>query len=70
MARQVIIRLEEKNLLVETDFSEEELSEVAEKIQDALLDDYSENKTIEELQKKGYLKVIGEAPEIYELYLI
>jgi hypothetical protein len=73
MARQVILKVEDdKNIFVETDFSQDELEEVAEKIQEDLQETdegWNEDKIIAELEKKGYIKVVGPAPEIYDLYL-
>jgi len=63
---------EELALHIETDFSKEELLEAAEKIHDDLMDTddgWNEEKVIQELEKKGYLKVLGKAPAVLDLYL-
>ena len=75
MARQVILNCnDEDNILIETDFSQEELEECADKIREDISDAEDDGSikgiVLKELEKRGYIKVIGAAPEIYEIYIV
>lgn len=74
MAKQVLLKIDDENTkLIETDFSQDELEDCASKIREGLEDTddgWNEDKIIEELEKKGYLKVIGPGPQIYDMMFI
>lgn len=71
MKRKLILRLtDEKSLLVETEFAQDDLLEASDSILDDLIDTddgWNEDKLVEELQKKKYITVLGEGPEIIDL---
>jgi len=73
MARQVVLRFEDEiTYMVETDFSQEEIMEVAEIIQEELADTedgWNEEKVIKELEKREYLKILGPGPEVFDVAL-
>jgi hypothetical protein len=68
MAQKLIVLDEDKSLLIETDFTGDELEEVSEKIQ-AQFDEIVEPEFIlKEMEKKNYLKIIGPGPEVINMY--
>ena len=73
--REMIIKFpsdDVKPLMISTDFDNHELEEAADIIQEQLMDTedgWNEEKVVAALEKKGYIKVLKEAPEILELYI-
>jgi replication fork clamp-binding protein CrfC len=71
MARKVILRFDDDiTYEVETDFSSDEILEVAEIIQEELSDTddgWNEEKIVQELQKRDYIKIVGPGPEVYDI---
>lgn len=68
MPQKLIVLDDNKTLLIETAFSEEELDEVAEKIQDAQEIYMDMEGVIKEMAKKNYLKIIGPGPEVLDVH--
>lgn len=72
MKKKVVLHLdsiEPRAHIVETEFSEEDIQKVAEKIFEELTltdDGWNEDKLITELEKKGYIKII-EDMEIFSV---
>jgi hypothetical protein len=79
MAKQVLLKVTEgETLSIETDFSEEEIQDCMNVIEDDIRDEASDRglepygaeadaKILEVMQQKGYFKVLGPGPEIYDL---
>ena len=74
---QKILRCEdEKNLVIDTNFSTADIEIAVEKIEEELNSTLGEDiytndqMLIDELTKRGYIKVLGKAPEIIELSCI
>lgn len=75
MSKRVVLMLDVEDhpitKIVETDFSSTELQEAADSIFEELSqseDGWNEDKVLEELVKRNYIKVISDA-EIYEILL-
>jgi hypothetical protein len=73
MKRTVLLMVnEDLSMMVETEFTGEDLMKAGEEICDDLMDSddgWNEQKILDVLQEKGYVKVLGPAPEIVDLML-
>lgn len=72
--RTVILRLDDetqKTLTVATSFSSEELDKAAEVISDQMFDEenYDADRVVKALEQKGYIRIIGPAPEIIDIMI-
>lgn len=66
MAQKLIVVANDDTILIETDFSEDELEEVADKIQEGCDDILDQSEILKQMEAKNYLKVIGKGPDVIE----
>ena len=66
MPQKLIVVANDDTILIDTDFSEEELEEVATKIQEGSDDIMEQSEILKEMEEKNYLKVIGKGPNVID----
>jgi len=71
MTKQMVLKqLDEEDMIIETDFSKEELSDCIDSITDELIDTeepWDDAKIISTLVEKGYIKIINPSIESIEI---
>jgi hypothetical protein len=68
MEKDVILKIDDyKNLLVRTSFSIDDLDVAIDMFRDQYEDPQDSEKLISDLEKNGYIHIIGDAPEILEI---